>query len=231
MSRYGNPFRYVAPNGPGGSDTGQNLNLADSESAANFASYAGISMWTTGAALVDTVTLPMRGIGSTWRVYSVSFSASLLMVVPNQQTAAGPVQVYGKLAPLRGGVSLQGPQTQGQGSIPWVFLSQSLLPRDSSLIGSLWDPSSDPLPPMYYDNQTPLAPTQMLDIAGGVTPPMPLDVPAGGNLYVGMWLEPALLACQVVGGIGLLSQALQVFNGQYEIYFDELGSQQGPINY
>lgn len=215
--RYGAEFRYTVDS------TGGQQNLIDALTPGS----TGNSNWTTGAAIVDSVALPIRSVKSTWRIYSVSFTARLLMIVNYILPATGIASRFGKLGALNCGMSLQGPQTisahiPGGPAYPYTTLDESPLPRDSSLVSRLWDPATNPLPPINY-LQTPHSPAELLDLSGGITPPQPIDMPAGGSLYAGLWLEPALMSCYAPPGVGSqLGQWLAVYSGQYEIYFDEL---------
>lgn len=206
MSKVGAPFRV----GPAGA-----INVLDATQAAH-------NGWTSGAAIIDTVQLPIRSIGGQWIISGLTVTADLYIL--NASSAVAPP--YGKLGVIQCGLSPQGPQTSNPISPanPYVpTLASAPLPRDGTLITPLFDPAVDPLPPTA--DQIP--PTvQGLLLNASVVPPQPLIVPAGGALYVGMWCMPGLVSSNV--SLGTPTYTLMVCNAQWEIIYAAAGMGQGP---
>lgn len=153
--------------------------------------------YTTGATLIDPGGLQPPALAR-WKIVSYSIRAGLIAVsAPGSGSASG---VQGKLSKILAGLTNQ-PTTNGQlgGAFPW---SQALnLPQDTSLVGDLWDPAVHDMPPI----------TKGTGLLGGQVPmqialaqvlPTPLPVTAGGQVNVGLWLEPMLLQNLVMAVIG-----------------------------
>lgn len=184
-------------------DNGVQVNLADMFVLT--ADPAGYSGWSSGARIVDTVALQPPSLRE-WDILGYSIEANLFInnpVIPGNQAP-----MYGKLGTLYAGISQNSQQSYHPNSqFPWdVFTG---LPLDSSWISKLWDPASDPLPPVIMGNVSSYPAPFPVSVSENLPSPAPLQ--AGGQLTAGIWLTPFLG----------MNAVLQVWNGSFTVLFDD----------
>lgn len=185
--------------------------------------------WTQGQTLIDIVPLSFRSNVGIWNATSVSIAAQLLLFY----IANTLPPMYGKLGRIMCGLTTTGPQTPdvNSGTLFSNPLSQFPLPRDSTLLAPLWDPAIDPLPPInpvpvFLPSTTPAM--QMLNVSAQVVLPAPLPIPAGANLFAGIWIQSSLLA-SVSPVTPVPTVTPSVFNAQYSVAFEPSDMGQGPL--
>jgi hypothetical protein len=131
----------------------------------------------------------------------LSISTGLVLI--NEGASA----TFGKLGKIQAGLSIDAPYSQSAAIAAMSQQGPALqqLPPDLSLVNSLFDPSSDPLPPALTGGSLP-PPNQTLQLQATISPPIPLEIIAGKIIYCGVWMFPSLLGQNPIGasiGMGI----------------------------
>lgn len=184
----------------------------------DFAEY-GISngiVRTPGAYLITTMPLQPPSL-TAWSITTIAVQGLLTML---EEDGGAPQSWCGQLGRIVAGLTEQGPTT-GSGvvftvSAPWNAGNQPAF--DPTLIGSLWDPAVDPMPPWtHYQVPTPST-VMYLPVTCVITPPQPVKLTAGAQINIGVWIQPSIMLTQsgVSGDAGL-----SLFNGSYTVNYDD----------
>lgn len=204
-----------------------NTTLGSSANITDFAVTPGPnnqSVWSLGATLLDVVTLTGGSPTKLCRVQSLSMQCYLTLT-DNSGAAPARSAYFGKLGKLLGGMFVADAaiSTSG-GPTPWAHTMLSL-PADPTLVTEIWNPANDPLPPLRNVNDggftaglTP-NPNQTLPVSGIVSPPIPVDVPIGQEVAVGLWMTPSLIGCTGTSAGGNLE--LTAFSSTFTIAYDD----------
>lgn len=118
-----------------------------------------------------------------WSILSVGFQAALGIAING-------IAVFGRLAPIYCGVFLEGGPSPG----PAVILPPAPL-SDPSLTVKLWDPNTDPMPPISDGLALgTMNPGELLQVSAAVQLPVPYPLRSGARPpVVGMWIMQSLL--------------------------------------
>lgn len=181
------------------------------------------SVRSAGATLLDSTALTGGSPTKLARVQSVAIRC-YLMFIDDSGAAPGRSDYFGQLGALIGGMfATDSPSFTQGGPTPWEH-SLLALPSDPTLATDIWNPATDPLPPLINVNDEfgrSLNPTpgQTLPVSGVISPPLPIDVPIGSQIAVGLWWLPSLIGCKTLSTGGLLE--LTAFNSSYTIVYDD----------
>lgn len=94
------------------------------------------------------------------------------------------------------------------------------LPRDASVITSLWDPAVDPLPPLIAAS-VPAIPASV-PVSATLNLPQPLELEVGNQLLIGLWLMPSLGPNQAGGpSIGQPNTTIVLSQAVATIIYDD----------
>lgn len=139
-----------------------------------------------------------------WRILAVATRARLIICTVGQ---AG----YGKWGKIVAGLTSQNPGVNvfGINEAP-----------DPTLTSALWDPATDPLPPLVASNpSSDIPPLTYLPVSSVLQLPQPLVITAGMSLpNLGLWITPSLLGIQTSAGVGLI---MMIFNPTMTVYYDD----------
>lgn len=166
----------------------------------------------SGSTIVDVLNLvpPML---QRWTLQQVTITAQLMILM---QVGLGGG--YGKFGQIMAGVTTGATQTSDAGEPP---LPHVQLPSDMTAVDALWDPASDPLPPVGMSAGT-LAgssvPTQPLWKTITITPPTAIVIDQAEPVGVGIWMLPSLLG-QNGNGVGYLTFFVGAAN--YTVIYDD----------
>lgn len=167
------------------------------------ATAAGSSNWTNGCTVLDSVNIT-TGSPTNDRTAVLGFSVTAFLVL----ASAANVNAFGKFGRIIAGVTTDIPATPFPSAAILPGLSLQSLPSDLSLVGDLWNPADDPLPPIVSTYPTP-SPNSGLQATITQTLPSPIIIPRGGsNLCIGLWMLPSLIASDGAGSpkVTLVSQ-------------------------
>lgn len=179
--------------------------------------------WTSGNMMLVPVQAPVAGLATAWKVTALSVTGQITlwsyMAIDN-----GPI--FGKLGQVLCGLDTQGPAFPIPNvDVYGVWMRGGSFPRNANLFTSLYDPSSDALPPITPD-QPGNIPMNTAPVAGSLVLPQPLIVPAGGaGLYVGVWLLPSMMRFNAARQPAAF---LYLTNLIYELDFEIVKTGQGP---
>lgn len=165
---------------------------------------------TAGAYLQDQVPLQPNGLAN-WSIVGLTITAYLIGYTDTRAATFG--KPYGKLSRVQGAVlPTGGIQTSYSGNVSYV--PKLILPPDTSMLFDIWNPDTDPDPPLWLNNATPSGPsdpTGALPISGSFAPTNPIRLRPGAPLYVGLYLFPRL-ACNLWS---------EVWGAQYTLTYDD----------
>lgn len=190
-----------------------NVNLSDGPSSGGTA-YA--SSFTPGATLVDSVTaLSSLGpsISQKWKLLTVTVSGYLLFL--------SQIPTYGKFGKVMAALVLDQKLSPTQGPFN-PYVSPILPLPDTSLAGTLWDPATDPLPPVVGTSLTFLSrfsPSNSLAVFATIPIPISLDLIPGENLAIGLWMFPSLVGSPSASLLTFGQLVLQ--DCQYTLNYDD----------
>lgn len=175
-------------------DNGVAENMEDSPGASTI-------FWSPGATIIESVQI-QPPLGERWSLVSATFTWSGVI-----KWAAGAGQPYGRLGKLIGALMAQGARTLSTTGQPWV--SPALpLPNQALVIDTLWDGSADPSFPIW----NPLAAAApLVPQSDTLSLPVPLELQAGDQLYIGMWLGPMLIK----------AVSVEICNASWVITYDD----------
>lgn len=164
------------------------------------------SSYSSGAMLL--INHPEQPSGSQkWKLIAVSFHSFLALHATNP--------LYGKFGQLFGAAIID-----PVGAIsPAAAASFGPMPSsDRSLAETIWDPATNPLPPLFTGaSGSPVEFTGLLHCDAIVTPPQIREVLPGGQIAIGLWLTPSLLGSPNANTIG----GLYVFDAKYSLVIDD----------
>lgn len=125
---------------------------------------------------------------------------------------------FGKWGKVKTGLVLNaGPsRTTSGGTAPWVNPVLPL-PQDPTLVTDLWDPARDELPPVFQPPIGNTSPAQLLPISAVIIPSVPIALPGGQQISLGIWLEPFLMGCIT----GVIQISMNVLWATYNIVYDD----------
>lgn len=91
---------------------------------------------------------------------------------------------------------------------------------DPSLTVEIWNPASDPLPPLFDGGPIPEKPSALLPINGLLQLTNPIELAPGESVGVGIWITPSLIGSSGIAAnqqwlIGLSSKT------SYVVTYDE----------
>ncbi len=157
---------------------------------------------------------PSPQINSKWTLVSVSILGYLFV------NLAFSSRLFGKFGVIRGGFSLD--QTFIQEYLLGSNPSLQSLPYDLSLTGVMWDPASDQLPPITDGNNIGSGNTSELlgmPISCTISPQVPLDIIAGKETFIGIWMDPSLLGSP--DGPNADGSGLMIIGPTYSMIYDD----------
>lgn len=160
-----------------------------------------VSEWQTGAALIDPVPI-QPPLGERWSIVNaiIQFNGALAYV-----NSPG---WFGRLGKLIGGLARSATPTQDPSGRQWVNSSLVSLPSDKSALSVLWDGAQDPAFPGFIFPSTPPVDSP---VVGSISPPIPLEVTSGDQLFIGLWLTPSLVQ----------NVAIWIYGATYTIVYDD----------
>jgi hypothetical protein len=172
--------------------------------------------YTDGAVAMDSVDITAD---PKWEALSFTITGQLMVVLVGQPTAGS---VYGQFGKILCGLSTQGPETPNPDSAGWSFglTTAYPLPRDQSLLATLWDPVTDLLPPLN-ENVAPYIYTT-LPVDATVSLPQSFKL-AGTDLYAAIWMQPSIFGSSsgVQEYAGYSPVALALLNAQFVLVYDD----------
>lgn len=181
---------------------------------------ANAAAWTTGSYITQQVD-NVVSTGRPWTVlaYSVSAMLNIGKDVPNA------VAFFGKLSPIVANVGTDVPSKPGiPGVTPWA-LGQLPYPVDSTKLATLFDPTSNPLPPAFNTagGTAQIATTPTLPVTAGLTLPQPLQLQSGSALSVSLIMPPALLATssETASAYRFMAVSMFVRAASYTVIYDD----------
>lgn len=154
--------------------------------------------WSSGTEVIDV--LPIQPpLGQTWAITNWAIAANLYLFYP---FTTGGAQHLGALGTVYGGLVKGEQQTSqpinpGNFAVPWDFFF-SALPQDLSMVAPIFDGGSQPAPPNIVNSQSPFFPAANVPIQfmrpylGSQQVPVPLQLQAGEQASIGMWIPPRL---------------------------------------
>jgi hypothetical protein len=150
--------------------------------------FSNVASWSSGATLIDAV--PVQPVlGQVWSIvaWSITFTGNLTVIDSTQP-------LFGNLGSLVGGVGVGLQPTNGVG-IAYVNPMQGF-PASPVNIATMWDGNTDPpfptvsaIPPL--GNRTGPSPYTTQTFSSEI--PNPLDLSAGDQLSIGLWLTSSLI--------------------------------------
>lgn len=139
-----------------------------------------------------------------WQILAVATRARLVICTVSQSG-------YGKWGKIVCGLTSQNTGTEviGINEAP-----------DPTLTSTLWDPSTNPLPPLIASNpSSDTPPLTYLPVSSVLQLPQPLIITAGMALpNLGLWITPSLLGITTAAGAGLV---MMIFNANMTVYYDD----------
>lgn len=162
---------------------------------------------TQGGTIIDILTLPGQAY-KPWTVIGFSVTAGIRYV---QDGPALAVRQYGRLGKILTGLALESTGFT-QGSSPsqcWVN-PMAELPTDSTVLATLFDPATDPMPPTVFANNAvsqPAAPLSVVNIL-----PQSIKLTDYALAGMGIWILPELIPC---------SSGLGIFNAKWSLIYDD----------
>lgn len=192
----GQPFQGGPGAGTPGFAAGHVLNIIDGVAQAIGTDQE--SGWTTGASLIQQV--PATGpLPSNARVLSYQVSGNMGFHSSAPEPCGGKLEKV--VAALQFG---QYPLSNN--------LNPSPLPKDSSLIATLWDPAIDSLPPDDSTSPVTLLP---VSVVNNLSQPQLIIEQV---ITVGIWFTPSLLTMKL-GGFAI--RALTLYDATFQITYDD----------
>lgn len=173
------------------------VNLTDIAQAA--------SAWTPGATTIDTISI-QPPLGEIWSIvaHAITLDAFMLTGTPT----------YGKLGRILGGIVRMAPTiaNPANANSPWT---NPALPLPDNTLGltTLWDGTSDPVVRNINSGDA-------THLTGQLSLPVPITIPPGDTLQMGLWITPSLAA-----GV-----QLAVADATYAIFYDDNRSPTAPGN-
>jgi hypothetical protein len=169
--------------------------------------------WTPGGYAICSMPLQPPALKK-WNINSVSVAGNLSLFSVNG------LPIYGKLGKVTGGMTTAQSITTGSGVPGWQpgspWNQGNSPPLDSTLVATMWDPSSDPLPPLNM--VTAQAPAIFNRIACTVQPPQPVSISSGGQVNIGIWIGPSLLG---PGNGSVYTAGLAISGAVYTVVYDD----------
>lgn len=166
----------------------------------------GFAAYTTGRTILDPAR-PSGGSPTNDRMMIVGFTVSAKALLPQQSNDSA----YGRFGKVLAGITTDSTQTADAN-----LAGINALPADLSLVAELWNPDSDPLPPVQVGNST-----NNLQLSATTTLPQPVRIPRGGTgILVGMWAWPSILASVSSGGLTPVLP-LAITNATWELSYDD----------
>lgn len=177
-----------------------------------------------GSTILDTAILGGPTESENWTLISVAIQGVLYRggFDTANNTSNG---VNGLLGVIQGGITLDGTQSQSNGSFAGNPSSSGLLqlPPDVTLLEDMWNPAQDPLPPSLNIPALTVPPAYNagLPISCSIIPTTPIEIPSGVSPLVGMWMYPSTYSSGPVTGGGFAAAFLSIYYGRFTINYDD----------
>jgi hypothetical protein len=198
IRRLSAPFRTISATDP--------LNIQDT----SLQDTTGNVGRTTGSTLTDAVPLQPPSPAK-WTLLSYSVQG-LLTLKPTIATDG----IWAAFRRIFVCIQTTVAPTPISGGAPWSG-AMAPLPNDTTLGADLWDPATDPLPPLLPG--VPSQPFQALSVAAQVNLPQPIDI-AAGSLFISIFMLPHMVSN--TGGLGLAADiGRQLCFANYTLIYDD----------
>lgn len=196
-------------------------NLMADTAVANQAQY------TKGSTQLDTLAPLFPPSAEDCEAITFSVSARVCLEIDGS-IVINNSPLFGRLGKIVTGLTMTGNAT-GTPLNPGSIDGVRQLPNDLSLVGDLWNPANDPLPPSYERGQGGQAPDNTV---GGFVPPglqigltqtLPERVPMfqGSNALMGIWLLPSLIVAAPTAPPQPPGANLVVLDATYSVTYDD----------
>lgn len=142
------------------------------------------SFYTTGITRLEPVNLFTGLASDKAAILGLTVGGGLVL-----RSGGTPSSRWGRFGRIIAGLTTIG--TQDNSPSAAILPQLQPLPPDLSLVGDLWNPANDPLPPIPTST-TNLVPGQTLRVGLALTLPQPIRI-ANNNLFVGIWMLPSII--------------------------------------